>query len=492
MVPGSYEVSMLVYGDRSRQTEVRGELESLASLNETLALMPAGIERHAWLADLFIRAAELAQGIADAEFEQWGEDRLTFAQQVSMRLVRATASSLCQSWQNGFAAAPLNIDAQLRLLSSAEGAIHCRRQEGFAFYALYPEAYFAAARRCGLQFHSVLGIRSIGLGLAAIVAEATAARTCISVRPIGHPFRRKLALGADFKSTLGAEPVAVVDEGPGLSGSSFLAAAETLEQLGLERIHLFPSHRNPPGFAASEATRKRWNCFAKHVEDFDALFIESQEPRHQLADWCADVTGPALAPLEDLGGGQWRRYRPGAPALPRWERRKFLLRSTRGSFLLRFVGLGRYGSDSLRRARQLAGAGFTPPVLGLRHGFLIEEWLDARPIETAPRSALLARLASYLAFRARHMPAPPASGASLSELAAMLVHNAGEIGLAPNAWKARARALEARVRPIETDNKLQLWEWLHTPCGIVKADAYDHCAGHDLVGCQDIAWDIAG
>jgi hypothetical protein len=26
----------------------------------------------------------------------------------------------------------------------------------------------------------------------------------------------------------------------------------------------------------------------------------------------------------------------------------------------------------------------------------------------------------------------------------------------------------------------------------LKADALDHSTGHDLIGCQDVAWDIAG
>jgi hypothetical protein len=36
-------------------------------------------------------------------------------------------------------------------------------------------------------------------------------------------------------------------------------------------------------------------------------------------------------------------------------------------------------------------------------------------------------------------------------------------------------------------------EWLRLPSGqLLKADALDHHQGHDLVGCQDLAWDIAG
>src|SRR4051794_26733771 len=53
--------------------------------------------------------------------------------------------------------------------------------------------------------------------------------------------------------------------------------------------------------------------------------------------------------------------------------------------------------------------------------------------------------------------------------------------------------LQGFVRRVETDTLLHPWEWLRTPDGgLLKTDALDHHAGHDLIGCQDIAWDIAG
>ena len=47
--------------------------------------------------------------------------------------------------------------------------------------------------------------------------------------------------------------------------------------------------------------------------------------------------------------------------------------------------------------------------------------------------------------------------------------------------------------PVRIDGRLHPWEWRRTPDGrLVKTDALDHAAAHDLVGCQDIAWDVAG
>src|SRR5690242_15143373 len=47
----------------------------------------------------------------------------------------------------------------------------------------------------------------------------------------------------------------------------------------------------------------------------------------------------------------------------------------------------------------------------------------------------------------------------------------------------------AAIHRVAIVGRMHAWEWL---AGARKADAYDHCAAHDLVGCQDIAWDIAG
>jgi hypothetical protein len=60
-------------------------------------------------------------------------------------------------------------------------------------------------------------------------------------------------------------------------------------------------------------------------------------------------------------------------------------------------------------------------------------------------------------------------------------------------WAERVGDLERDLRPIEIDGRLHEWEWLRRGNGeLLKSDALDHCAGHDLVGCQDVAWDIAG
>jgi hypothetical protein len=363
----------------------------------------------------------------------------------------------------------------------------------------------------------VIGIRSIGTSLGAAVAAAAGAGIAVTVRPGGHPFARTLNAGDRFGRRLlaGAEGgevrFAVVDEGPGLSGSSFGSVADWLEDQGVpaESIHFFPSHRGAPGPYASERHRQRWDAAGarRHVRDFEELFAAPDQP-WPLASWVEDVTGAPEGPLQDLGAGRWRELlvpagagveRP--PVHLQQERRKYLLTSQSGRWLLKFAGLGRYGREKLEMAEALEQAGLAPPVAGLRHGFLVGPWLDgARPLPFVPevdRGALLEQVAHHIAFRAERWPAGPGRGATPEALLKMAEYNAeqvlGEEAHPLRAWRERLPELSAGARPVLTDNRMHAWEWLVLPDGrILKSDALDHSTGNDLVGAQDPSWDLAG
>lgn len=509
---------MLVYGDRDTCGTPR---RIIAGLKQGLAgadRLAPGAERHGALVTLFIEAAELAQGLADSEFHSVGEDDSTPVQQAAMAVVTDLAHRVAWSWRSlerRNATTPLDprpLDS-LAALPLPE-LIRMRRAEGHAFYSLYPEAYLEAAARLSPRFTDapvVIGLRSIGTGLAALAAVALKSRPPITLRPVGHPFRRELRISNRLRAAMLADPKAhyvIADEGPGLSGSSFGAVADWLESqgVGADRIAFLPGHGGDLGPQASEPHRRRWAAAARPVVDFESLFRAGEGPFPPLERWFEDLLGPALAPLEDLSGGAWRRLHDSTlalPANPRQERRKYLLRTGSGPWLLKFAGLGPAGDGVLHRASALHAAGFTAEPAGLRHGFLAERWLeDARPL-THPQTQItpdsVNRLAGYLAFRARHLPAPPDSGAALPDLLTMARTNVAE-ALDPDAAAAldhwtpdRLAGLESAVRRVVTDNRLHRWEWLRLPDGrLMKADALDHAAAHDLIGCQDIAWDVAG
>lgn len=504
---------MLVYGDAAETRNTRKAIAGLlAGLAECEASDLAGLTRHAALCELFLAAAELAQGLADAEFNALGRDAESPVRQASMGVVMALARALVRSWDDGFAGADPGADAAVQELAALDlpELVRCKRAEGFAFYALYPESYIEAASGIadGRRVETI-GIRSIGVGLAALVAARCGGGTPVTVRPVGNPFRRRLALAEGLKAGLlasaGAGLYAVVDEGPGLSGSSFGAVVDVLTEGGVAEsdIHLFPSHEGAPGVEAEPNQRERWSRLQRHVVSFDTLFLQADRPERRLECWFEDVVGRALAPLEDLSGGQWRNdlaREDWPPAHVQQERRKYRLRTATGTYLLKFAGLGGDGRRKFERAQVLAAAGFTPSPVAFRHGFLLERWEEgARPFRfELAAEAKVRLLADYLGFRARHLLAPPDSGASAEDLARMLERNAGlALGEEAGALAKRYAALAVQslqpLRRVFTDNRLQAWEWIETPDGrVLKTDALDHCVSHDLIGCQDVAWDIVG
>jgi hypothetical protein len=509
---------MLVFGNAARREPVARKLARLRAQLAAARAAPAGIARHGLLVDALIEAGELAQGIADARFTAAGRRDARWPDSAAaMALTMAIARLCARSWQSGFAQGPDDAEAEEEVLLAASAAalpsidIEVKQPEGFAFYALYPEAFLAAAAPLRHRPWRVIGLRSIGTTLAAMVATALGDDAPLTLRPIGHPFDRRVAWDGGTLAMAGAHH-AVVDEGPGLSGSSVAGVVRQLRAEGVppDRIHLFPGHGNGPGAQAGAETRTLWASAPMHLADFDELILRAAEPAHRLQTWVEAVVGQLASPLDEITGGGWRaahRVAPAAqmPAHPWQERRKFLARGSDGrTWLVKFAGLGHAARQRFACAGQLAAAGFSPAVAGLCHGFLVERWhADMAPLapdrlgDAALRVRLIERLAHYIAFRARSFAAPDECGASLQALHEAARHNGLEVlgNQGAAAWDRHGRAaalLQARVRPVRTDNRMHAWEWLADGDRLLKTDAVDHHAGHDLVGCQDPAWDVTG
>ncbi|MER9896847.1 hypothetical protein [Mesorhizobium sp. M0130] len=472
--------------------------------------MPSGIGRHAALVGLFIKASELVQGLADAEFETKGTDRNSPQRIAGANLLVGLARDVGRSWDAEYAIdGP--VDAEVpRMLAEldCDGEILTGTAEGYAHYALYPESYFVAARQSGLDANTcVIGIRSIGMGLAAMVAAAIGAPAPVSVRPTGHPFRRRLAADPELISGWRTRPsahFAVVDEGPGLSGSSFHAVVAWLQALGIDagRIHLFPSHLGGPGPEASADSREAWTVCQKHTADFERTFTAGSA-LPALRDWVARTIGRTAVSLTETSAGEWRRLHYGSqdhwpPVHRGFERRKFLASAGREKWSVKFVGLGEIGMHKAETASRLHDARFGPDVAGLCHGFLVERWIDGTTLDRArlSKEKVVAHLGHYLAWRAANLPASE-PGASLEALADIALQNTSE-GLGESRAAELRNWFSKQVPPktmqrVEIDGRLHPWEFILSRSGtLVKTDALDHCRSHDLIGCQDIAWDIAG
>jgi len=457
---------MLVYGDHAERVDPRRRLAEVGAAAGRL--LP-----HERLTDLFVDAAGLAQGIADADFVLAGEDRPRPAEAALLAWLTLLAERLLQSWdqgQVGGSAEPLPDLADL------PSEVTIKLAEGYAFYALRPEAFGLAARQLHLSSEPrVIGLRSIGTGLACMAAAALRAPPPVTLRPIGDPFDRRLSLADDLATALldGGPHFVVVDEGPGLSGSSLGGTADWLEDhdVAPDRIAFLPGHAGALGPEARARHRERWEKAQRPVVTLD-------EPRRS---WIEALVGP-LTGWEDLSGGQWRSSWSAAdadwPAVdPMWERRKFLASTAGDAWLVKWAGLGRSAAAKLRLAEQLRD--FLPDTTGLTHGWLVTRWHDDA-VPTRPR---LDELTAYLKARAALPAAQP--GACPQTLVEMVRRNA-----LPD-WSPDIARFAPR--PVVTDNRMAAHEWLRLPGDrLLKADALDHHQGHDLIGCQDIAWDVAG
>jgi hypothetical protein len=497
---------VIVYGDRERDASAEDVLASLLRQLDEAALALDLTQREA-LATLLIDLGSLAQALEDRAFAQRGEDELSPLADVCARATLQAGRAFVAHHRAravDFGALRRALDA---LRGHATGRLRLRDPEGFAFYALYPELYVEACAALGADAVQVIGIRSIGSSLAGLVAAALDTPLLPrSVRPVAHPFARELRIGPALRDSLLApgRTYAIVDEGPGLSGSSFEAVMQYLRERGVarERIVLLPSHAGEPGRAADDARRARYRATRKHLVQFEQYF-DGSTPARDLRQWFEAHTGSPRAPLQTLSAGRWRAWLypevAGYPASAQGEeRRKYLLEGERGSFLLKYVGLGSGARRIAARARVLSEAGFTPRLIDVRHGFALSELAGgALPLSLteATRPTLIEFLARYLAFLTRTFPADASRGADPAQLLAMARQNTREL-LGSEALERHddeLAELRSTQRVIEIDGKLDLCEWLVTPEGrLLKCDAEAHHAGHDCIGCQDPAWDLAG
>ncbi len=490
---------MIVYRDAGHEIEVHPHLRACA--HRLLSLCGTGIPDHEPAVELLLDLGELESGIIDALHPR--RDGISPLAADLRRLALAAGRLFVRAWlrqpvRPGERCAIGTAYTRLMQAPLPE-RVYARIPEGYAYYALYPESYVAAAEQLAAEQPRgravCIGLRSIGTSLSAVVAATLANRGWHTrrdtVRPRGDPFDRRLQLTPTLERAWRIWSDAtflIIDEGPGLSGSSFCGTAESLLRLGIpeQRIVILPSSLPPGDALTSPAARYRWPRHRKYHVPFDQLWLE--DANTSLFD----------APVRDLSGGNWRRllYRSSADwpaAQPYHERRKYLTEGP-APRLFKFVGLAGYGRSRLKRAVALGEAGFTPPARALRHGFLVTDFVPGTPHgrQRAGRP-LLHTIARYLAYLARNCPSN--RPLPLDQNLAMIQANAGElIGVGARALQRlqgyRTRLLDAQTTAV--DGRMLPHEWIAGPGGWLKTDHVDHHDDHFFPACQDIAWDVAG
>ncbi|HEX9255000.1 MAG TPA: hypothetical protein VF938_05620, partial [Candidatus Angelobacter sp.] len=459
-----------------------------AALIEQLRLL-CGDNSREQLIGALLRVGELECGLADADGAAHSAELLT--DQIADALLQVERWSGCPESDfqasNSYSANFQNISFPT-LLNAAQGftaieQLSIATSEGFAYYALHPLAYADVLDQVSGSEAPLLivGIRSIGTTLSAVMVAAARRQGIkvdrLTVRPQGHPYNRTAEFCArqlaaiDQYASLGATFV-VVDEGPGLSGSSFLAVAEALEQAGapLRKIMLVSSHApNIETLCAADAAR-RWQRFR-----------------------CVAVSGEARRPSQAVdftGGGKWRSRAFSSesewPAIwTSFERPKYLSSTEHENpRLYKFAGLGHYGGEVCERELKVSAAGFGPMPRQESDGFVSYPCIDGRPLAARNLSSpILARMADYCAFRLRTFHVELAE---LNALQQMAKHNLRELGL--------DSPIELRLEhAVIADGGMQPHEWLVTKEGrLLKTDSGGHGDDHFFPGPTDIAWDLAG
>jgi hypothetical protein len=355
--------------------------------------------------------------------------------------------------------------------------------EGFAYYGLHPLAYSTVLPRLApLPSRIVVtGIRTIGTTLSAVCAAAARKAGIhaqrFTVRPAGHPYDRRTQFSREQSELVkqeaaGGAAFLVVDEGPGLSGSSFLSVGEALEQAQVprERITFVCSHEPEVQALCAPGGPERWQKFRSIVAD-----------------------SPARKPEEAqiwIGGGEWRQHL--LPSKASWpgswvsfERPKYLSASPAPKRrFFKLPGLGHYGENVFHLESRVADAGFGPSLRMESDGYASYPLVAGRPMAADDLSErVLARMAGYCAFRLQNFSVESCSTDALQKMAE---HNMSQLGLDVS--------VKLQVeKPVLVDGRMAPHEWLFTTNNkMLKTDCGSHGDDHFFPGITDIAWDLAG
>lgn len=509
---------MIVYGDPSFSQRLHALISSLDDCVRAIESSRADRDQ---LLDAVRRCL-----IEAGELEQAVEDSGEIDPHVTAELRSTTdriAEAFCAVYL-GDLGSPASVDraiqsinALTRLVSlQSDRSVRVKVPEGFAFYTLFPEQYVssAASWAAGQQLRgakvAVVGIRSIGTTLSAVVCAALRSKGWpayrLTVRPSGHPFDRRV----NFQSTdlKEAEFAIVVDEGPGASGSSMAAVGRGLVEAGFHagRISFLPGHGSEPGLHASAEVRKWWASTPRFSTPLNDLRWNRRSLRDKLAEQTELLyPGGSVDRVDGLSGGWWRRMfgraDPPPPAFPAFERTKYRCSLGDGRAVLwKFIGFSADAQNVVAQIHARHDAGWTSQPIGTCLGFVALPWINGTPLTRNDLSAqLLQQIGRYIRESAGTPLHPHEASAAFERLREMLYWNTSE-SLGDDAAQrcgplSDLAAKHISHQPIASygDGRLGPYEWVRTPEGsLQKLDCAGHDRDHTIIGRQPILWDVAG
>ncbi|MDQ3705227.1 MAG: hypothetical protein M3437_08415 [Chloroflexota bacterium] len=538
-----YDSNVIIYSDHQYKDML---FTLIARLREGVtAARGPGITQVERLRSLLIRAGEVEQAAHDQL------PKLLLAEEAQEQIIHlhAATSHIADAFCTARVSTPAasfqdNIESSLDSALNHFSESHypedilliVRMPEGFAFYAIYPEQYCISAERW-LHEHAqeqnkhiaVVGIRSIGTTLAAVVAATLRAGgwrvSDFTVRPTGRPYQRLVEITE--AQIEGAAWGLVLDEGPGVSGSSIAAVAEALVRAGLprERISFFPSHGGEPGGAASDEIRHWWATTSRYFTPIEEARFGRRDLQQAFVAWL-DSLGEWQDPVESIkyiGRGEWRKvvYTDTSewPAVcSHFERPKYLATRQSGQrILFKFEGICSAPTDNLTRAEAIYSVihgrnkqqpkgeaqrrWSTHQVLGVFQGFVAYVWSDDfSPLAASnyDRLGIHTDVGHYISTAAGPELAVEQQRASIDRLAEILYcntwqalgHQAAEL---TRVWIEVAYNSVASGTLAYGDGRMAPHKWLMDKRGYIKkVDGAGHTWDHTNIGLQAVAWDVAG
>lgn len=460
--------------------------------------------------DLLIDCGELETGITDYLSGENGETSALLIK-LCRSLSINSGKIVCKLW-NGKTLSDetdhiRNTINKIRVMETP-GNIKVNVPEGFVYYGLYPETYIDAADRFYEKYEPgnvvCIGIRSIGTQLSALVSAQLINNNCnvhsFTVRLKGHPFSRYLVLSRELENFVRDNNhlwFIIVDEGPGLSGSTIGGTVNKLLILGVDpkKIVIFPSWESDGRNFVSKTAREIWPGFEKFVGEFQHLWIKSGKLE----------TGFNCDILKEFSAGLWRKHliqsEKDYPAVhPHHEKRKYLLKGkgkeNNTILLAKFAGLGNYGKEIIKRGIVLGKSRFCPEIRGYANGFVIMPFIEGVPMK--PENVdeeFIKFVAEYFALINNEFTAELT--ATWENMTAMILQNTTE-GLGSE-WVENAQRVIKQFpsssyqhNVVAIDGHVMSHEWIKTENGFKKVDSLEHWSDQFFIGCQNIAWDIAG
>jgi hypothetical protein len=461
-MPGT---NMLIFRDGAKQVSGRSVANRL-----TNCIAKVTPSNEASVLDALLIAGEIECALSDCGHP--GTDR-------AIQLADSLAALFVK--REGSSGEDLNCKAQT-VSSMLPDMLRISHPEGFVYYALHPGDFAdVVANQPPSNSFAVVGIRSIGTTLSAVTTAALRAQgfdaSRITVRPTGHPYDRQTHFSDAQRLLLVCEAqrgskFLVVDEGPGLSGSSFLSVAESIADLGVanDRIILVGTRDVDPMHLCARDAVRRWKRFAW------------QKASSRIYDRFQETTS--------LSGGRWRNLflSSGTKWPASWQEMETLKFWSRDQHsILKFDGLGDPGNMVRERARAIYKAGFGAEVQDAGDGMSEYRFVSGAPLAgTDLCETILDRIADYCASRAVEFNTSEATDDQLSQ---MVRHNFFEETGRPLELADDALAASACVI---CDGRMQAHEWLRTKGPILKIDGAMHGDDHFFPGPTDIAWDLAG